>query len=70
MVADVCVSLAVFRVGLSVFRILLIFFGSGDTEPVPVVSLTEEHDTALEDKGFKRMLKKIGLKPPDNQQVS
>ena len=45
-------------------------FGSDDDEPIPIVPISEEHEDAMEDPDFKSLLKKIGIKPPANEQVS
>nr|XP_018672329.1 protein timeless homolog [Ciona intestinalis] len=37
-------------------------------EPVPLVPVTEEQESALDDRHFKKLLKLLGLQPPDNEQ--
>jgi timeless len=39
-----------------------------DGEPTPIVTLTEENEDAMENKAFKSMLKKLGVRPPANEQ--
>lgn len=37
--------------------------------PVPLVPLTEANEDAMENKSFHRLLRKLGLRPPANEQV-
>ncbi|XP_078488452.1 protein timeless homolog [Ciona intestinalis] len=37
-------------------------------EPVPLVPVTEDQESALDDRHFKKLLKLLGLQPPDNEQ--
>ncbi|XP_068743306.1 protein timeless homolog [Montipora capricornis] len=37
-------------------------------QPLPLVTITEENEEALSNKLFKKALKKVGLKPPANEQ--
>ena len=39
-------------------------------QPLPLVTITEEHEDALNKSLFKRMLRHVGLVPPANEQVS
>lgn len=39
-------------------------------QPLPLVTITEENEEALGNKLFRQALKKVGLKPPANEQVS
>ncbi|XP_064643894.1 protein timeless homolog [Lineus longissimus] len=39
-----------------------------DGEPTPIVTFTEENEDAMENKAFKSMLKKLGVRPPANEQ--
>ncbi|CAB4034204.1 timeless homolog, partial [Paramuricea clavata] len=39
-----------------------------DWQPLPLVTLTEESELALRDKSFQKLLKKIGLASPTNEQ--
>lgn len=53
--------------------ITFIFFIFKDKEkwqPLPLVTITEENEEALGNKLFRQALKKVGLKPPANEQVS
>jgi len=38
-------------------------------QPLPLVTITEENEEALGNKLFRQALKKVGLKPPANEQV-
>ncbi|NWI89556.1 TIM protein, partial [Pitta sordida] len=38
--------------------------------PVPLVPLTEENEDAMEDRGFRTLLRQLGLRPPANEQES
>ena len=38
-------------------------------QPLPLVTITEENDEALSNKLFRKALKKVGLKPPADEQV-
>ena len=40
-----------------------------DWQPLPLVTMTEESELALRNKSFQKLLKKIGLAPPTNEQV-
>ena len=44
-------------------------FLTDDWQPLPLVTMTEESELALRDKSFQKLLKKIGLAPPTNEQV-
>jgi hypothetical protein len=44
-------------------------FFTDDWQPLPLVTMTEESELALRDKSFQKLLKKIGLAPPSNEQV-
>lgn len=37
--------------------------------PVPLVPLTEANEDAMENRSFHRLLRKLGLRPPANEQV-
>lgn len=39
-------------------------------QPLPLVTITEENEEALGNKLFRQALKKVGLKPPANEQAS
>ncbi|XP_074652885.1 protein timeless homolog [Tubulanus polymorphus] len=43
---------------------------NGPSEPVPIVPITEEHYDALESKQFQNLMKKLGIRPPANEQES
>lgn len=44
--------------------------GGGDApEPIPLVPLTEETDNAVDNTRFQALLRKLGAKPPANEQV-
>ena len=40
-----------------------------DFEPIPLVPITEQQEDAMENKTFQGLLKKIGVKPPADEQV-
>ncbi|XP_061840732.1 protein timeless homolog [Nerophis lumbriciformis] len=40
----------------------------GFSQPAPLVPLNEESDEAMEDKSFLRLLRKLGMRPPANEQ--
>uniref|UniRef100_A0AAR2M4H9 Timeless circadian clock n=1 Tax=Pygocentrus nattereri TaxID=42514 RepID=A0AAR2M4H9_PYGNA len=42
----------------------------GVSHPMPLVPLTEENEDAMENKSFKRLLHKIGIRPPADEQES
>ncbi|NXP69693.1 TIM protein, partial [Ramphastos sulfuratus] len=42
----------------------------GLCHPVPLVPLSEENEEAMEDSGFRRLLRQLGLRPPANEQES
>ncbi|KAJ6658106.1 hypothetical protein lerEdw1_001582 [Lerista edwardsae] len=42
----------------------------GCIQPVPLVPLSEENEDAMEHKGFHKLLRKLGLRPPANEQES
>uniref|UniRef100_A0AAR2LSI5 Timeless circadian clock n=1 Tax=Pygocentrus nattereri TaxID=42514 RepID=A0AAR2LSI5_PYGNA len=42
----------------------------GVSHPMPLVPLTEENEDAMENKSFKRLLHKIGIRPPADEQVT
>lgn len=37
--------------------------------PVPLVPLSEENEDAMEHRGFRALLREVGLRPPANEQV-
>lgn len=39
------------------------------SQPVPLVPLTEENEDAMENKSFQKLLRKIGLRAPADEQV-
>lgn len=41
----------------------------GFSQAVPLVPLTEENEEAMENKSFKKLLRKLGIRPPANEQV-
>ncbi|XP_034022725.1 protein timeless homolog [Thalassophryne amazonica] len=41
---------------------------NGLSQPVPIVPLTEENEDAMDNKGFQRLLRKLGMRPPANEQ--
>lgn len=41
-----------------------------DTEPIPVVPLTEETENAMDNTAFQKLLKKLGVTPPADEQVN
>ncbi|XP_058867498.1 protein timeless homolog [Acipenser ruthenus] len=42
----------------------------GQAQPVPLVPLTEDNEDAMENKHFQRLLKKLGIRAPANEQES
>lgn len=42
---------------------------SGFSQAVPLVPLTEENEEAMENKSFKKLLRKLGMRAPANEQV-
>lgn len=42
----------------------------GSSESVPLVPLTEDNEDAMENKIFQKLLKKVGVRPPANEQES
>ena len=40
-----------------------------DEEPIPVVPMTEETENAMDNTVFQKLLKKLGVTPPANEQV-
>ncbi|XP_061584565.1 protein timeless homolog isoform X2 [Cololabis saira] len=42
----------------------------GLSQPVPLVPLTEENEDAMENKSFQKLLRKLGMRPPANEQES
>ncbi|XP_043939608.1 protein timeless homolog [Protopterus annectens] len=42
----------------------------GISPPVPIVPLTEENEDAMENEEFQKLLKKVGIRPPANEQES
>lgn len=43
---------------------------SDDDEPIPIVPITDEQEDAMEKPAFKTLLKRLGVKPPANEQVT
>lgn len=41
----------------------------GFSQPVPLVPLTEANEEAMDNKHFKKLLRKLGLRAPANEQV-
>ena len=41
-----------------------------DEEPIPVVPMTEETENAMDNTAFQKLLKKLGVTPPANEQVT
>uniref|UniRef100_A0A8C7CMQ0 Timeless circadian clock n=1 Tax=Oncorhynchus kisutch TaxID=8019 RepID=A0A8C7CMQ0_ONCKI len=53
------------------FTVLNVLFSpSGLFQPVPIVPLTEENEDAMEKKSFQRLLRKIGVRAPADEQES
>lgn len=48
---------------------VLFFFWTDTTVSVPIVPLTEENETAMEDEMFLSFLRSIGVSAPANEQV-
>uniref|UniRef100_A0A8C7RHF9 Timeless N-terminal domain-containing protein n=1 Tax=Oncorhynchus mykiss TaxID=8022 RepID=A0A8C7RHF9_ONCMY len=48
----------------------VLFSPSGLFQPVPIVPLTEENEDAMEKKSFQRLLRKIGVRAPADEQES
>ncbi|XP_075055621.1 protein timeless homolog [Mixophyes fleayi] len=42
----------------------------GSSQSVPLVPLTEDNEDAMENKVFQKLLKKVGIRPPANEQES
>nr|XP_048688351.1 protein timeless homolog isoform X1 [Caretta caretta]XP_048688354.1 protein timeless homolog isoform X1 [Caretta caretta] len=42
----------------------------GTTQPVPLVPLLEENEDAMENQGFQKLLRKVGVRAPANEQES
>ncbi|XP_068123672.1 protein timeless homolog [Hyperolius riggenbachi] len=42
----------------------------GSSQSIPIVPLTEDNEDAMENKTFQKLLKKIGIRPPANEQES
>ncbi|KAM5179479.1 protein timeless homolog [Mantella aurantiaca] len=42
----------------------------GSSQSVPLVPLTEDNEDAMENKTFQKLLKKVGIRPPANEQES
>ncbi|KAM9321194.1 protein timeless homolog [Gastrophryne carolinensis] len=42
----------------------------GSSQSIPLVPLTEDNEDAMENKTFQKLLKKIGIRPPANEQES
>lgn len=42
----------------------------GFSQAVPLVPLTEANEEAMEDKSFRKLLRKLGMRAPANEQVS
>ncbi len=41
----------------------------GLSQPVPIVPLTEANEEAMDNNSFRKLLRKLGLRPPANEQV-
>ena len=54
---------------VNVYVRIYVVFLTDDWQPSPLVTLTEESELALRDKSFQKLLKKMGLVPPTNEQV-
>lgn len=46
-----------------------LLFSSGVSHPVPLVPLTEENEDAMENNQFQRLLCKVGIRAPADEQV-
>ena len=46
-----------------------LYIPEDDDQPIPIVPLTEEQESAMEDKYFRTLLTKCGVKPPQDEQV-
>uniref|UniRef100_A0A8C8RTP0 Timeless circadian regulator n=1 Tax=Pelusios castaneus TaxID=367368 RepID=A0A8C8RTP0_9SAUR len=42
----------------------------GTAQPLPLVPLSEENEDAMEDEGFQKLLRKVGIRAPANEQES
>ena len=47
-----------------------VFMYTEDEEHIPIVPMTDEQEDAMEDPVFQSLIKKAGVKPPANEQVS
>lgn len=48
---------------------ILVFLSPGLSQPVPLVPLSEADEDAMENKSFRKLLRKLGIRPPANEQV-
>lgn len=48
---------------------MVVAHSPGFSEAVPLVPVTETNEAAMEHKGFQKLLRKLGLRPPANEQV-
>ena len=62
-------DLVAFPMSASVVNWWHVYIITDEDVGVPIVPLTEENETAMEDKVFLSFLVKIGLAPPANEQV-
>lgn len=47
----------------------LVVHSPGVSQAVPLVPLTEANEEAMENKSFRKLLRKLGIRPPANEQV-
>ena len=47
----------------------LVVHSPGVSQAVPLVPLTEANEEAMENKNFRKLLRKLGIRPPANEQV-
>lgn len=48
----------------------VVVLSPGFSQAVPLVPLTEANEEAMEDKSFRKLLRKLGMRAPANEQVS
>lgn len=47
----------------------VVVLSPGFSQDVPIVPLTEANEEAMEDKSFRKLLRKLGMRAPANEQV-
>lgn len=64
-----CISIIDFNIVFMTDTSDFLINSLGVSHPVPLVPLTEENEDAMDNKKFQRLLRKVGIRAPADEQV-